>query len=130
MSLFAEETFGPVVAVYRFASLHEAIERANATRYGLDASVWTPRHRARAPDRHPPAVRHGQRSTRPTPPAWASVDAPMGGFKDSGLGRRHGAEGILKYTEPQTIAVQRGLPLAAPPGGAATKPSPLASPAR
>ena len=48
--------------------------------------------------------------------AWASVDAPMGGFKDSGLGRRHGAEGILKYTEPQTIAIQRGLPLAAPAG--------------
>ena len=40
----------------------------------------------------------------------------MGGFKDSGLGRRHGAEGILKYTEPQTVAIQRGLPLAAPAG--------------
>jgi succinate-semialdehyde dehydrogenase/glutarate-semialdehyde dehydrogenase len=48
--------------------------------------------------------------------AWASVDAPMGGFKDSGLGRRHGAEGILKYTESQTVAIQRGLPLAAPAG--------------
>jgi succinate-semialdehyde dehydrogenase/glutarate-semialdehyde dehydrogenase len=48
--------------------------------------------------------------------AWASVDAPMGGCKDSGLGRRHGAEGILKYTEPQTIAIQRGMPLAAPAG--------------
>lgn len=40
----------------------------------------------------------------------------MGGFKDSGLGRRHGAEGILKYTEAQTVAVQRGLPIAAPAG--------------
>jgi succinate-semialdehyde dehydrogenase/glutarate-semialdehyde dehydrogenase len=46
--------------------------------------------------------------------AWGSVDAPMGGFKQSGLGRRHGAEGILKYTESQTIAIQRGLPLAIP----------------
>jgi succinate-semialdehyde dehydrogenase/glutarate-semialdehyde dehydrogenase len=40
----------------------------------------------------------------------------MGGCKDSGLGRRHGAEGILKFTEAQTIAVQRGLPIGAPPG--------------
>ena len=40
----------------------------------------------------------------------------MGGFKSSGLGRRHGAEGILKYTEAQTVAVQRGMPIAAPTG--------------
>jgi succinate-semialdehyde dehydrogenase/glutarate-semialdehyde dehydrogenase len=40
----------------------------------------------------------------------------MGGFKASGLGRRHGAEGILKYTESQTVAVQRG-PAFAPPAG-------------
>ena len=39
--------------------------------------------------------------------AWGSVDAPMGGFKDSGLGRRHGREGIIKYTESKNIAVQR-----------------------
>jgi succinate-semialdehyde dehydrogenase/glutarate-semialdehyde dehydrogenase len=36
----------------------------------------------------------------------------MGGMKDSGLGRRHGSEGILKYTEAQTVAVQRMMPLA------------------
>ena len=47
--------------------------------------------------------------------AWASVDAPMGGFKASGLGRRHGAAGIQKYTELQTVAVQKLLPLTAPP---------------
>jgi acyl-CoA reductase-like NAD-dependent aldehyde dehydrogenase len=47
--------------------------------------------------------------------AWGSVDAGMGGMKDSGLGRRHGAEGIRKYTEEQTVAVQRLMPLAPPP---------------
>ena len=47
--------------------------------------------------------------------AWASVDAPMGGMKDSGLGRRHGAIGIKKYTEEQTISVQRLMPIAPPP---------------
>jgi succinate-semialdehyde dehydrogenase/glutarate-semialdehyde dehydrogenase len=48
--------------------------------------------------------------------AWLSTDAPMGGMKDSGLGRRHGAEGLQKYTESQTIAVQRLLPVGALPG--------------
>jgi succinate-semialdehyde dehydrogenase/glutarate-semialdehyde dehydrogenase len=48
--------------------------------------------------------------------AWASHDAPMGGMKDSGVGRRHGREGILKYTEPQTVAVQRLLPMGRVPG--------------
>lgn len=46
---------------------------------------------------------------------WGSVDAPMGGMKDSGLGRRHGATGIRKYTEPQTVSVQRLIGIAPPP---------------
>src|SRR3712207_9245948 len=46
--------------------------------------------------------------------AWGSVDAPMGGMKDSGLGRRHGAEGIRKYTESQTVAVQRVMSISPP----------------
>ena len=40
----------------------------------------------------------------------------MGGFKDSGIGRRHGAHGIQKYTEAQTVAVQRILPISGPEG--------------
>ena len=39
--------------------------------------------------------------------AYASYDAPMGGMKDSGVGRRHGDEGLLRYTEAQTVASQR-----------------------
>ncbi|HEY4830161.1 MAG TPA: aldehyde dehydrogenase family protein, partial [Solirubrobacteraceae bacterium] len=46
---------------------------------------------------------------------WGSVDAPMGGMKDSGLGRRHGAAGILKYTEAQTVSVQRVMGITPPP---------------
>ena len=46
--------------------------------------------------------------------AWGSIDAPMGGMKASGLGRRHGEHGITKYTEQQTIAIQKVMPIAAP----------------
>jgi succinate-semialdehyde dehydrogenase/glutarate-semialdehyde dehydrogenase len=47
---------------------------------------------------------------------WGSIETPMGGFKDSGLGRRHGAEGIWKYTEAQNVTLQRGMALAPPKG--------------
>jgi succinate-semialdehyde dehydrogenase/glutarate-semialdehyde dehydrogenase len=114
MSLFADETFGPVVAVSTFADEEEAIRRANDSCFGLNFSLWT-RDVQRG---HEIASRlqagtvninEGYIST------WGSVDAPMGGMKDSGLGRRHGAIGIIKYTESQTISVQRILPLAPPP---------------
>ena len=111
MTLFGDETFGPVVAVSSFSSEDEAIERANESRFGLNFSVWTR------------DVRRGRRIAERLEAgtvnvnegyiaAWGSVDAPMGGMKDSGVGRRHGAAGIRKYTESQTVAVQRLLPIA------------------
>jgi succinate-semialdehyde dehydrogenase / glutarate-semialdehyde dehydrogenase len=114
MELFAEETFGPVVAISTFANEEEAIARANTSCYGLNFSVWTRdtrrgRHIAGRLQAGTVNVNEGYAA------AWGSVDAPMGGMKDSGLGRRHGAVGILKYTEPQTVSVQRLLPIAPPP---------------
>jgi succinate-semialdehyde dehydrogenase/glutarate-semialdehyde dehydrogenase len=115
MDLFADETFGPVVALYRFESTNDAIERINASPYGLNASVWT--RDLELGKRIAARLEVGTVNVNEAyAAAWASVDAPMGGFKASGLGRRHGAEGILKYTESQTVAVQRGLPIAAPAG--------------
>ncbi|WP_232265600.1 succinic semialdehyde dehydrogenase [Streptomyces pactum] len=111
MAVCGEETFGPVVSVYRFTDEDEAVELANATRYGLNASVWSKDgRRARAVAARLRAgtvnVNEGYAA------AYGSVRAPMGGMGDSGLGRRHGSEGILKFTEAQTVAHQRVMPLA------------------
>jgi succinate-semialdehyde dehydrogenase/glutarate-semialdehyde dehydrogenase len=108
MAVFEEETFGPVVAIYRYRDLDDAIALANSTPYGLNASVWTrngARGRAVAARIHAGTVNVNEAFAA----AWGSIDAPMGGMGDSGLGRRHGAEGLLKYTEVQTVAEQRLL---------------------
>jgi len=106
MACYGDETFGPVVSIYRFSDVEDAIARANATPYGLNASVWTAngrRGREVAARLHAGTVNVNEAFV----PAWGSVDAPMGGMGDSGVGRRHGSEGLLKYTEAQTIALQR-----------------------
>ncbi|MFJ5221472.1 succinic semialdehyde dehydrogenase [Streptomyces sp. NPDC088400] len=111
MAVCAEETFGPVVSLYRFSDEDEVIGLANGTPYGLNASVWTKdarrglavAARLRAGTVN---INEGYAS------AYGSVRSPMGGMKESGLGRRHGSEGILKYTEAQTVARQRILPMA------------------
>lgn len=113
MECFAEETFGPLVSVYRFSTDDEAVEAANDTRYGLNASVWS-RSVRRGFD-VASRLRAGTVNVNEAyAAAWGSIDAPMGGMGDSGLGRRHGAHGLLKYTEPQTIARQRLMNLAPP----------------
>ncbi len=114
MAVCAEETFGPVVSLYRFASEEEAIAKANESPYGLSASIWT--RNTRRGHRIATQIRAGTVNINEGYAAgWASVDAPMGGFKDSGVGRRHGEQGLLKYTEPQTIAIQRLVPISGPP---------------
>ncbi|WP_435346499.1 succinic semialdehyde dehydrogenase [Haloarchaeobius sp. HRN-SO-5] len=101
-----EETFGPVVSLRPVSGEREAVDRANDTRYGLNASVWTEnRERGRAVAREVEAgtvtINGGYVET------WAAIDAPMGGMKESGIGRRHGPEGLLRYTESQTVAARR-----------------------
>lgn len=115
MALCDTETFGPVVSVYPVASDEEAIARANDTAYGLNGAIVT---RDLAVGRAMAArLKAGTVNINEAyGAAWGSVRSPMGGMGDSGLGRRHGDEGLLKYTESQTIATQRLLGFGPPFG--------------
>ena len=107
MKMFAGEVFGPVVAVYGYDNIKEAIALANDTTEGLNASVVGNKSEATKVASQIMAgtvnINEGFRAT------FASLDSPMGGMKRSGHGRRNGVEGLLKYTESQTIGLQKGL---------------------
>ncbi|MDI9952879.1 succinic semialdehyde dehydrogenase [Rhodococcus sp. IEGM 1305] len=112
---YRDETFGPLVSIYPVADVDEAIERANDTEYGLNASVWAgtkAEGEAIAARIHAGTVNVDEGYA----PAWGSTGAPMGGMGVSGVGRRHGDDGLIKYTEPQTIATTRILNLGGPRG--------------
>ena len=113
MDLCRAETFGPVAAVYRCDSVQEMVDRANDSSYGLSASIWT--HDTRFGRELATRLQSGSVNVNEAYAAtWASA-GPMGGFKESGLGRRHGRQGIIKFSEAQTIAVQRLLAIDTPP---------------
>ncbi len=102
------ETFGPVVAITVVDSVEDAVARANDSEYGLNASVFSGsvargRQVAELIDAGSVNVNEGYRAT------FSSVDAPMGGMKHSGLGRRNGREGLLRYVESRTIAASTGF---------------------
>ncbi len=107
MRMFDGEVFGPVVAVYGYDNIKEAISLANATTEGLNASVVGNKREATKVASQIMAgtvnINEGFRAT------FASLDSPMGGMKRSGHGRRNGVEGLLKYTEAQTIGIQKGV---------------------
>jgi succinate-semialdehyde dehydrogenase / glutarate-semialdehyde dehydrogenase len=96
-----EETFGPVVTLYRVRNAEEAIARANDSDFGLNASVW-----AKGDSQALGVARQldtGSAAINSTLLIYNSFDVPMGGVKRSGIGRRHGEHGILRYTQAQSV---------------------------
>ena len=106
MRCMVEETFGPTLPVMRVRDADEAVELANDGPYGLQASVWTRDH-----DRGERLARRIEAGTAMVNDAqlnYAALELPMGGWKASGLGSRHGPDGIRKYTKRQSLMVTPG----------------------
>lgn len=103
MEICTEEIFGPCVSVQSFKSIDEAIALANNSSYGLSSSVIT--ENLKFGQEIAMQLRTGSVNINEGfASAYGSVDAPMGGMGTSGIGRRHGIEGLIRFTQPQTIA--------------------------
>ncbi len=107
-----EEVFGPVIYVQKVRDVEEALRLANDTTYGLNACIFGDPRTAWevAPRIEAGSVNINDGYTA----SWGSVDIPLGGVKESGMSRRHGREGLLKYTETQNISEQRIMPIQGP----------------
>ncbi len=104
MNIAQSEIFGPVMSIIKFKDINEVISKANNTKYGLAAGIWTKDiNKAHQ-------VAHCLRAGTVWVNCYDAIDsaAPFGGFKQSGIGRELGEEGLLAYTEVKTITVKVG----------------------
>jgi acyl-CoA reductase-like NAD-dependent aldehyde dehydrogenase len=98
--MMREETFGPVLAVSRVASLDEAVDKANRSSYGLGAAVFGKKHGYDAARR----LRSGMASVNSVLSFAGFPALPFGGVGESGFGRIHGEDGLKEFTRPKSIA--------------------------
>jgi acyl-CoA reductase-like NAD-dependent aldehyde dehydrogenase len=108
MEAMTEETFGPTLPIMKVQDAEEAIRLANDSIYGLGASVFSKDlEKGEAVARR---VHSGAVCVNDAVINYVALELPMGGAKQSGVGSRHGAAGIRKYCQPQTIVVSRSFP--------------------
>jgi acyl-CoA reductase-like NAD-dependent aldehyde dehydrogenase len=104
MKVMRDETFGPVVGVMKVRDAEEALRLANDSRYGLSGSVFGERRRAERVARR---VECGAVNVNDVLVNYAAVNMPMGGWKQSGIGYRHGEPGIKKYCRTESVVITR-----------------------
>jgi len=104
MKVMREETFGPVVGVMKARDSEEALRFANDSRYGLSGSVFGAKERAESVARR---VECGAVNVNDVLVNYLASDVPMGGWKESGIGYRHGAPGIRKYCRTESVVITR-----------------------
>jgi betaine-aldehyde dehydrogenase len=104
MTVAQEEIFGPVLCAIPYDDEADAIRIANDSPYGLSGSVWTS-----DPQRGIAIARRVRTGTHNVNFFMMAMTGPFGGFKDSGLGRELGPEGLRAYLEPKTICLAPGI---------------------
>src|SRR3954470_14214097 len=104
MKVMRDETFGPVVGIMKVRDADEAVRLANDTRYGLAASVFGSKREAEAVARR---LEVGTANINDVLVGFLVSDVPMGGWKDSGIGFRHGDYGLKKFVRPESIVITR-----------------------
>jgi acyl-CoA reductase-like NAD-dependent aldehyde dehydrogenase len=105
MRVAREEIFGPVVCLIPFDADEDAVAIANDSPYGLSGGVWSADpHRALGMARR---MRTGSVAVNGSYPPYPLV--PFGGFKESGLGRELGPEGLASFLEPRSIGLPESL---------------------
>jgi acyl-CoA reductase-like NAD-dependent aldehyde dehydrogenase len=105
MKIMTDETFGPTLPIMKVRDAEEAVRLANETPYGLGASVFSrDTKRGEAIARR---IEAGAANVNDAMINYTVLELPMGGWKASGLGSRHGAGGIRKYCQQQAIVVTR-----------------------
>jgi acyl-CoA reductase-like NAD-dependent aldehyde dehydrogenase len=104
MKVMRDETFGPVVGVMKVRDADEAVRLANDTRYGLSGYVFGKTRDAEAVARK---LEVGAACVNDVLVNFLATDVPMGGWKDSGIGFRHGEYGIKKFVRPESLVITR-----------------------
>ena len=105
MEVMTEETFGPVLPIMRVRDAEEAVELANECRYGLNSSVWT--GDLERGERLIGRIEAGNGCVNDCVVNYLAPELPFGGLRDSGLGVRHGPQGIRMYCSQQSVLVTR-----------------------
>jgi acyl-CoA reductase-like NAD-dependent aldehyde dehydrogenase len=104
MKVMRDETFGPVVGVMKVRDSEQALQLANDSRYGLSGSVFGEKERAESVARR---VECGAVNVNDVLVNYLAMDVPMGGWKESGIGYRHGEPGIKKYCRTESVVITR-----------------------
>ena len=105
MALMRDETFGPVLPIVRVRDVDEAIARANETRYGLGANVWTRDPKAAAEIAR--RIDSGSVCVNDLTMTYGVIEAPFGGLKESGVGHVQGRDGLRGYCHAQPLIRDR-----------------------
>ena len=105
MKVMQEESFGPLLPIATFEQLEEVMQEANGVESGLSASIFS--RDQKLARQIASRLEVGNVSINDVMTQFMVMGAPFAGWKSSGLGQRHGDQGLLQFTRPQTILSQR-----------------------